>query len=43
MLVTDSEAPARYRAVEAGSLATVSMSEVLERRRAAGGDLPERV
>jgi hypothetical protein len=43
MLATDPEGPTMHRAVEAGSLATVGMTEVLERRRAAGGVLPEGV
>jgi hypothetical protein len=40
MLVTDPEGPALARAVAAGTLPTVSMAEVVERRRKAGGELP---
>jgi len=40
MLATDPEGPALARAVAAGTLPTVSMAEVVERRRAAGGELP---
>ena len=40
MLATDPDGPALARAVATGSLPTVSMAEVVERRRAAGGELP---
>lgn len=40
MLATDPEGPAMVRAVAARSLPTVSMAEVIDRRRAAGGELP---
>lgn len=40
MLVTDPDGPALRRAVAAKALPTVSMGEVVERRRAAGGELP---
>jgi hypothetical protein len=40
MLATDPEGPALARAVAAGTLPTVSMAEVVERRRAAGEQLP---
>ena len=41
MLTTDPAGPALARAVAAGTLPTVSMAEVMERRRRAGGELPE--
>jgi hypothetical protein len=40
MLVTDPDGPTLQRAVAAKALPTVSMGEVVERRRAAGGELP---
>ena len=41
MLATDPERPTLARAVAAGTLPTVSMTEVIERRREAGGELPD--
>lgn len=43
MLVTDPDGPALQRAVAAKALPTVSMGEVVERRRAGGGELPRGV
>lgn len=43
MLVSDPEGPALRRAVAARTLPTVTMAEVIERRRAAGGELPDGV
>jgi hypothetical protein len=40
MLATDPQGPALAGAVATGTLPTVSMAEVIERRRAAGGELP---
>jgi hypothetical protein len=43
MLASDPEGPELRRAVAAGSLPTVTMVEMIERRRAAGGELPDGV
>jgi hypothetical protein len=43
MLASDPEGSTMRRAVAAGSLPTVTMAEVIERRRAAGGELPDGV
>jgi hypothetical protein len=43
MLLTDPEGPAVRSAVAVGTLPTVSMAEIVERRRAAGGELPRSV
>jgi hypothetical protein len=43
VLVTDPDGPALQRAVAARALPTLSMGEVVERRRAAGGELPRGV
>jgi hypothetical protein len=43
MLASDPEGPVLRRAVPARTLLTVTMAEVIERRRAAGGELPDGV